>query len=366
MKLQLFALSVVAGLAVGCGTADVVATNGGSDVLEAWKPHDAPINLDSSFARNINALPTSASLAKQPWPDSYWPSYEGGVSARWNSSNPQPFEYVSPTLAQLRSMSKEQLMELSPAEKFDILRADYGYSLVRSERSRTSPSDESWEGLCHGWAPASTLFDEPKPVVMSNADGIAIPFGSADIKAMLTYYQGQVAQAPTHFLGLRCNIKIDDYSSARANEDDCKGVNAGAFHIVLTNQIGLKNKSFVADVIRDIQVWNHPISGFTSSIQSKSGISASAAPGTVRELLVQTTMFYVVESTPQWSSLVSSDFRTARTYNYTLELNAADEIVGGEWLQNDRPDFLWTQERVPFRSGFEALEKLYEASTAPN
>jgi hypothetical protein len=366
MKLQLLALSVIAGLAVGCGKSEEAATGGGSNVLEAWKPHDAPINLDASFARNINALPSSATLATQPWPDTYWPSYEGGVSSRWNSSNPQPFKYVPPTLAELRTMTKDQLMELSPAEKFDIFRGDYNYSLVQSERSRTSPSDESWEGICHGWAPASTLFAEPQPVVLSNADGIAIPFGSADVKAMLSYYQGQVAQAPTQFLGLRCNIKIDDYDSARANEDDCKGVNAGAFHIVLANQIGIKNKSFIADVVRDFQVWNHPISGFTSSIQSKAGVGPNAAPGTVRELQVQTTMYYVVESTPQWTSLVASDYTTARTYSYTLELNASDEIIGGEWLQNDRPDFLWTQERVPFTRGFEALERLYEASTTRN
>jgi hypothetical protein len=129
-----------------------------------------------------------------------------------------------------------------------------------------------------------------------NVQGIIWFIGSVfdklhkDVKAMLSYYQGQVSQAPTQFLGLRCNIKIDDYDSARANEDDCKGVNAGAFHIVLANQIGLKNKSFIADVTRDFQVWNHPISGFTSTIQSKPGVSATAAPGTVRELQVQTTM----------------------------------------------------------------------------
>jgi hypothetical protein len=366
MKLQLLALSVIAGLAVGCGKSDVDSTGDGSNVLEAWKPHDAPINLDSSFARNINDLPSSATLASQPWPDTYWPSYEGGVSSRWNSSNPQPFAYVPPTLAQLRSMSPDQLMELSPAEKFDILRGDYNYSLVQSERSRTSPSDETWEGICHGWAPASTLYAEPQPVVLANADGISIPFGSADVKAMLSYYQGQVAQAPTQFLGLRCNVKIEDYDSARANADDCKGVNAGAFHIVLANQIGIKNQSFIADVTRDFQVWNHPIAGFSSSIQSKADISPTAAPGTVRELQVQTRMFYVVESNAQWSSLVASDYTTARNYNYTLELNDSGEIIGGEWLQADRPDFLWNQQRVPFTRDFEALEKLYEASTARN
>lgn len=361
MKHPFFFLFGLSLFAVACGGPSPQVS--GSSLQEAWKPHDAPINLGPDYERDLVKLPSSGELSTAPWADSYWPSYEGGISARWASDNPQPFTYTSPSLSQLKSMDSEALAELSPAEKFDILRGDYSYPLVQLERSRTSPDAEGWEGICHGWAPASMLYKEPQPITIENADGIKVPFGSADVKALLSYYQGQIARPQTEFLGLRCNIKIENYDDARANADDCKGVNAGAFHIVLANQIGLRNEGFVADVTRDFEVWNHPISAFRSSIQSKSGISPTAAPGTVREVQVETVMFYVVESSPQWNSLVSSDYTTARTYRYTLELDASGAIIGGEWQQDDRPDFLWKQGLEDFRYGFEALENLYQQST---
>jgi hypothetical protein len=347
--------------AVACGLG-TPAQQDGSSVQEAWKPHDEPLNLAPDYDRRLDSLPASAQLAKAPWPDTYWPSYEGGISARWASNDPQHFTYESPTREALLTMSLEEKAQLSPAEKFDILKGDYSYSLVRSERMRTSPTKPSWEGLCHGWAAASMLYDEPAPATVTNADGIEIPFGSADIKGLITYYQGQVARPQSQFLGLRCNVAIDDYNDPRAREDDCKGVNAGAFHVVLANQIGLRNEGFVVDVTRDLEVWNHPVSGFQSLISPKADISPTAAPGTVREVMVETTMYYVVESMPQWSKLNAADYTSERTYVYTLEIDASGAIIGGEWLQEDRPDFMWKQGRDAFSRGFEALEDLYRAS----
>lgn len=363
MKRQLIAIPLFAIALVSCGGANEKFGQPGNDTLEAWGPHDEPIRLDLSYDRQFSNLPTEAVLSKAPWPDTYWPSYQGGISDRWMDLESEAFTYQLLSLSELKSLSKEQLSVLSPAEKFDILRGDYSYPLVRSERLRTSPEDEGWEGLCHGWAPASVLYDEPAPIEMTNADGITIPFGSADIKAMLTYYQGQIARAPTQFLGLRCNVKIEDYESARANADDCKGVNAGAFHIVIANQIGLMNQSFIIDVTRDFQVWNHPIYGFKSEFQTKEGISPTAAPGTVQEILVETSMWYVVESDAIWNAVNALDYTTMRTYRYTLELDASGTIIGGEWLQVDRPDFMWKQEKVPFSGDFTMLEDLYNMST---
>jgi hypothetical protein len=356
LNVSLFALTGLFAAACGGPTAPI---GGGNDTLEAWKPHDAPINLDSSYNRSIDQLPLSAALINVPWVDSYWPSYQGGISARWITTEPQHFTYTSPTREELQAMDYDSKARLSPAEKFDILRGDYSYGLVRSERQRTSPTNESWEGICHGWAPAALLFQEPQPIVITNADGIEIPFGSADTKALLSYYQGQIGGSRTKFLGLRCNVKIDDFTDPRAHEDDCKGVNAGAFHVIIANQIGLRGEGFIADVTRDFQVWNHPIFAFDSVLQTKADISPTAAPGTVRELNVVTVMKYLTESAPQWSKLDPAEYTIPKTYRYTLEIDASGNIVGGEWLQDDRPDFLWKQDRPQFRRGFEALDELY-------
>lgn len=361
MKRELIGLCLAALWVSACGAG---TRPDGSDLQEAWKPHDAPIQLDGSFIRRFDLLPTQGFLEKTPWADSYWPSYEGGISARWLADDPLPFKYETLSLEALQSASADEIRALSPAEKFDILNGDYTYPLVLSEWRRTSPYNETWEGLCHGWAPAAALFEEPHPVELTNADGITIPFGSSDVKALLTYYQGQVSRAPIQFLGMRCNVKLDDLLSGRANMDDCKGVNPGAFHIVLTNQIALKQESFMADVTRDFEVWNHPVSGYRSVITPKAGVGPTAAPGTVKEVFVTTSMDYSVELLPGWlpNKGRESTFTRTRVYEYTLEIDANGEIIGGEWLGADRPDFLWNQQTVPFFGEFQKLEDLYKAS----
>lgn len=361
MKRALIGLTSAALLVSACGASTQPT---GADLQEAWKPHDAPIQLDSSFIRSFELLPTEGKLEKTPWADSYWPSYEGGISARWLADEPLPFKYETLSLEALKAASAEEIKALSPAEKFDILNGNYSYPLVASEWRRTSPDDETWEGLCHGWAPAAALFEEPKPVELTNADGITIPFGSSDVKALLTYYQGQASRAPTQFLGMRCNVKLDDLLSGRANMDDCKGVNPGAFHIVLANQIALKQQSFMADVTRDFEVWNHPISGYTAVITPKADIGPMAAPGTVKEVFVTTRMDYSVELQPRWQPNKGREatFTHTRVYEYTLEIDANGEIIGGEWIGTDRPDFLWNQQTAPFTGQFKKLEDLYKAS----
>jgi hypothetical protein len=64
--------------------------------------------------------------------------------------NQDNWKYHLNTKEELKQLSQQQLMELSPAEKLDILAGRYDYPTVKSERRRTSPYDEFWEGLCHG------------------------------------------------------------------------------------------------------------------------------------------------------------------------------------------------------------------------
>jgi len=236
----------------------------------------------------------------------------------------------------------------------------YDYPLVFAERARTSPYAQGWEGLCHGWAAAALIFDEPKPVVMTNAHGIAIPFGSSDIKALLTYYQGQIGQSRQIVLGTRCDIDIRANPQA-ANSPACTDTNAGAFHIVLANQIGLMGEGFVADITRDAQVWNQPVHGFRSQIIRQQRPSRGAAFGTVKEVVVRTLMEFTVEVQPNWNPLLRTEGQAnnTETYDYRLELDANDVIIGGEWLSGNRPDFLWKQAAPQIKPGWEKLELLH-------
>lgn len=353
-------LAVLVVSTVSCGQ-----QRGTSSLQEAWNSQNDPLNLNGMYNRKLSDLPLEASLEAVPWTDSYWPSTRGGLANRWKDWSADPFESELLTKEQLLELSEKELAKLSPAEKYDIFTGRYEYPLTSHERERTSPDDQGWEGLCHGWAAAAMNFKEPKPVLLENADGIKIPFGSSDVKALLTFLQGNYSRASTRFLGSRCNIDLGENPDA-ANNPECRDTNAGSFHIVVSNQIGIEKKSFIADVTRDYQVWNQPVHGFKSEILGYQDPSEGAAEGTVREALIKTTMTYTVEAGARWDSLLGTNAHanSARYYEYRVELNENDEIIGGEWISETRPDFLWTQKTARFSGFFTQLKSIYEASVS--
>lgn len=331
-----------------------------SQTQEAWDAVNLPQRLGDDYIVNIEALPTVSVLATIPWSDDYWPSNRGGIARRWQDSSANAFTYKAPDLPSLRAMSESELAKLSPAEKFDIFNGDYDYATVTLERLRVSPRAEYWEGICHGWAPAAINFQEPKPVLLTNADGIKIPFAAADIKALLSYYQGQVAETKGGFLGGRCNFDLSQ-NPEHALDPSCRDTNAGSFHIVLANEIGLRKTSFVADVTRDRMVWNQPIFAFKSNFIGSQAPSPGAAPGTMSEEVVETTMWYIREVEPQWNAIVGTPQNSygSINYRYRLELDRNRNIIGGAWESEERPDFLWTRGRPEFIGQWGLLETIY-------
>lgn len=339
-----------------------------SKLKEEWNRANNPLNfLPRGFEREFSKLPTSATLKQVPWSDSYWPTTSAGLAQRWNDtqiSGEDNFKYNAYSFRKIKSMSEAQLAQLSPAEKFDILTDNYQYPLWSSERGRTSPDAQGWEGLCHGWASAALNFDEPKSVLVENTQGIKIPFGAADVKGLLDIYSGNYSNSRTYFVAERCDIDFSKDPTAE-NNPECRDTNAGTFHLVLTNKIGIEKKGFVADVVRDFQVWNHPVYSYeTKVVKEHESASRGAAPGTVREVTIKTTMGYVAETGTEWNAGVVYD--TYREYSYRLELDRDGKIIGGAWLEDSRPDFLWMQEPPKFYDvagiRFTLLDWLYKES----
>lgn len=339
-----------------CGRHDLVKASG-ARLGEQWNQANDPINMAEGYVLKFSELPLAAELDKKPWSDSYWPSVEGGISSRWQGGGP----WFRPGLWMLKRMPQVKLARMSPAEKYDVFIGNYKYETQKQERSRTSNSRLRWEGICHGWAPASMLFEEPKPVTLRGANGVEVPFGSSDIKALLSFYQGQVAEAPTKFLGERCNENLAKNPGA-AGTPACRDTNAGAFHVVLANMIGVRGQGFVIDKTRGDQVWNQPVWKFETEVESTSGPSEGAAPGTVEEVTVTSEVTWGVEVVPHWDALGDESPSHTATYRYRLELNKAGDIIGGEWMTEDRPDFMWTQEAPKFEGYFAPLKQIYEAS----
>lgn len=344
-------------------------------------------------------LPLMARLTNQHlgWSDTYWPSNRGGIAYRWNAEpNPENFKYRFLSKEQVAKMTTAELEALSPAEKFDIFNGNYSYPFTKKVLSNYTPKDAWWEGICHGWSPAAILHPEPKRVDLKNKDGVVVPFGATDVKGLLSFYYAEVHKTNVYTrLSDRCKAKgkvpgeaypedrIQTPPSARdASKLECQGVNPGAFHLALTNIIGLQDRGFVADVDRFADVWNQPIVGFESEVlETMMPNSQQQAIGAVRVVKLKTKMTYGEEAVlldpesaedAEESGTVSMDPVTgtdaqnylSREYIYSLELDATGKIIGGTWHSEGRPDFLWMKGKaVKFGAGkgynMSALNEIY-------
>lgn len=341
--------------------------HGSSDINEAWNAANDPIRVSPRYIRNFASLPTSGQLGarQRPWSDTYWPNREGGIGARWMTRGADnPFTYRPPSDSEARRMSRDMLSRLSPAEKYDIFMGRFDYPTLQVERSIARPTAASWEGNCHGWAAAAMLYTEPAAVDVTGPSGITVPFGSSDVKALLTFFNGRVkANAGSRFLGARCNADLRE-SPASGGAPECRDTNAGAFHLVMANQLGALREGFILDVTRDFQVWNQPAYSFQTEVVGQQGPSPGAARGTVREVIVRSKLRYALEIYPRWQPVVgtSAQSENVMTYNYRLELDAGGNVIGGEWLQFDRPDFMWVPRLLPFDGYYAGLLRIYRPS----
>jgi hypothetical protein len=372
-------------LLVSCGSQESP-----NSLKEAWDQPNRPERFAGNYEFNLDKLPTQGESGTARWSGDYWASYKGGLAHRWNAGGDlsQTAAYILPQREALRSMD---LKSLSPAEKYDIYSGDYSFSLTRLERARTRVlatipgtaefvpgfSIPSWEGLCHGWAPASISYQEPQPITLKNKDGLEVPFGSADVKALLTYAMHEGVGSQTVFLGRRCEIDLGrlkrDLREGRISRAvyeeqvqslPCRDLNAGSFHVVLSNELGQRKQAFVADITVDQEVWNQGIVGYESRLGPvKPQRSMGAAAETAFEVDVETRITYITEVASSWHAQGSSGIHASAQYRYRLELNQNREIVGGQWLDETHPDFIYRQTRPLVSKRLEQLPVIYKAST---
>jgi hypothetical protein len=318
---------------------------------------------------------TQAKLAETPWSDSYWPIYQGMLANRyadpefpassdWKANN----DYVIQHLGQSHDLNM-----LSPAEKYDLIVGDTNYTLTKAMLADgkayydNSGKVEAWMGLCHGWAPAAYMVKRPERAIqVMAADGVTlVPLYPSDIKALTTLVWSN-GDVPTRFIGGRCNDKeapVDGLGRPSGNQ--CIDNNPGTWHLAVVNQIGVSKRSFVMDATWNYQVWNQPVYSYsytyfnpitknqTPDLKLASVLSSQylndpyksvRAPETNSIVGVKMTVQYIVENQPSTDLVDSSAQDSVRTvsYLYDLELNQQGDIVGGEWLNTDHPDFLWS------------------------
>jgi hypothetical protein len=196
---------------------------------------------------------------------------------------------------------------------------------------------------------------------LKNKDGIEVYFGSSDIKGLLSFYAGQVdTEASVKFVGQRCDSDLDADPTA-ANNPECLDLDAGAYHVIIANQLGLMKQGFVVDRFRGYQVWNQPVNSFKSTVGKVDPPRTNATHGTKHSVMVETDMTYSSETQSQWAA--HEPYQTTESYKYFLDLDSHGNIIGGEMKTYDRVDFAWIENSSPFYGYWASLKDVYTNST---
>lgn len=278
----------------------------------------------------------------------------------------------------VKAMSQEQINRLSSAEKFDIYMGNYNFKLTNNVLKYAKAKSSDWEGICNGWTTAAIEFHEPKVITKRNKDGIKVTFYSSDLKGLLSHYHSMITRTANKttnkwYVGKKCNDhipeeawipgvngkefflkKIGNKMVKTAVPPECKGIDAGAFHVILANYIGIRNQSFAAEVVRDIELWNQPISKFESTVVKRTG----------NRVHMKAKMYYADDGGLEfWKDHEEGEEYYAwknptngtnnykqehREYEYYVDLDRKGKITGGEWISYERPDFFWIKKSKGF------------------
>ena len=334
----------------------------------AWSEDNDPRNLDKAYKMNLDQLPPSGGtdITHRGWSGSYWPETRGYIADRWQDPSAafKFKEYKLPTASQIQTMSAAQINLLSPAEKIDIIRGRFALPLMKELQKDKPTDDDWWKGLCNGWTMASLNIDEPHPIVYSvPGSQIKVPLGTGDIKGLLAFYYANRANGDAAYVGSTCQPKKIGFVTV-GGTDGCadNDVNAGAFHVVIANELGIKHQGIAMDRDPTFQVWNQPFLKYTSTYKNlTTHITGKSAPGTKSQVTVTTDMLYAnemykdIEDETDENDVHTYDtyqpvlgtsqqnFKTV-TYQYVLDLDARGNIIGGDWISETHPDLIWKQD----------------------
>ena len=413
------------------GAADEKTADGKAD---AWNSRNNPsglgVEMEYGWALLDKQEYRTGAAENKPWPDTYWPTYEDSTNVRWQGNDVlSPMEKYDAAFndwdpAQVASLrpfdagncgaewDTAYYDKLGPAAKYQS--ANKGNRRTRDavkagnlEASCRAKADgacmkgcenkpagaernqcesgchrggvETWWGLCHAWAPAAILEKEPLHPVEYNGQTFTV----GDIKGLITTIYDRSNSA---LIGGRCNdwdVKRDE-DTGRIINSECRDLNAGSFHVVMVNLLGIQKRGFVEDRTYDYQVWNQPVAKY--EVHSTEEIPVTRAhellkvevdpddpsfdpdkyaynTDAAKLFLVDATLYWITESQASTEPLGQNE-RYTRTdrYKYIVEVDASGEVIGGEWLERsitNHPDFVWLPFQPRGGNPYVDLEKVH-------
>lgn len=256
----------------GCGVGEVSVEELGPDVQgqakqeEQWAAADSPVLFTSDLEYKLDALPKTGAAQVSPWAGSYWPVYEDSINLQWDGANDSAAAKYGKAfnVADIENkVSKAHGIDAHSARKEctdnSVCDSALGETCAKRRGAEKGRCIPTWWGICHAWTPASILLPEPKRPVTRNG----VTFKVQDLKALASVVHDK---STSKFVSLRCNkngekeVTLDAYGRVVANE--CRDTNAGTYHVLLANYLGIRKQAFAEDRTYDYQVWNQPLRAF--------------------------------------------------------------------------------------------------------
>jgi subtilisin-like proprotein convertase family protein len=408
---------------IGCGETaeEIPMTSDGDEKTfvagkgDAWNFQNDPRGFRTDLTYAFDALPTEGYSSRPGFSDYYWATYTDSINFRW-----QGVDKLSPAEKYDKAFNRwnpdEDFMKLKPYRGFDSnsWSSDDGcdwdkeyyqklgpaanwVSMNKGNRSGRKHRDdvaagercgfgddrdalngvETWWGLCHATAPVAILEDEPLKPIEYNG----VTFEIADLKALLTM---EYDRTQSHFVGQRCNLRDADIERdeyGRIKDESCRNLNAGTFHLLMTNFLGLQNRMIVSDIDGGYMVWNYPLSGYRVTHQRELTLEQANQllklegeeyaeeykynSRAKRFYEIRMRFDYIAGSNPSTevtSARIQNHTRN-RNVHYLLELDGEGNIIGGEWLMSShtqKPDFLWLPIRPMGSNPYVDIDKVRE------
>jgi hypothetical protein len=261
---------------------------------DAWNWRNDPARFRTELSYEFSKFPLEGK-SPTPWAASYWPVYKDSINDRWQGE-----DVLSPAekydVAFHGWEATEDFMKLRPFNSDTCAEFDTGYyeqlgpvadftskfkGNLKARNGKDDDNDgiadadeckssvdgttneekrdgvETWWGICHAWAPAAIM--EPEPLAAVTRDGVT--FEVSDQKALLMM---QWDKANAYMMGGRCNDKEveRDELTGRVISSQCRDLNAGSWHVIVSNLIGLNKRGMVIERTWNYEVWNQPLFGY--------------------------------------------------------------------------------------------------------
>lgn len=300
----------------------------GDGKFEAWNSANNPAYIDGTFLLYAHQLPLSGS-GKDPIPSDYWAVARDNLNVKWDgpsslsaaqkygkafgkSDTPKQVSLANGVLGHTERKTCTSDSQCSDLNDGSICAHPATGNASDDATARCIPT---WWGICHGWAPYALSEPVAKdPVTKTAPDGSTVTFYPGDLEGLMSLMYTNVE---TKFLSQRCNKSMPTTDgNGRLVDGECRDMNPGSWHVLVTNLMGLRHQGFVLDQTYDDQVWNQPgwkyaiTNGDAGQLHEITKAQAAQMLGlgmSLTSLLPTTTVAQGVDKTGSWTSTAAGD-----------------------------------------------------------